>query len=65
MIYGNQGRIFWKETYDKFKDLEVDHFLKGSARLGIKNMGTEISENEMNVFKLPSKKDLMKIRRIF
>ena len=28
-------------------------------------MGTEISENEMNVFKLPSKKDLMKIRRIF
>ena len=67
MIYGESPSEFsGKDTYDKFKDLEVDHFLQGSAKVKYKDMmGKEISENEMNVFKLPSKKDLMKIRRIF
>ena len=36
MIYGESMAEFsGKETYDKFKDLEVDHFLKGSARVRV------------------------------
>ena len=67
MIYGESPSEFsGKDTYDKFKDLEIDHFLKGSAKVKYKDMmGKEISENEMNVFKLPSNKELKKIRRIF
>lgn len=67
MIYGESPAEFsGKDTYDKFKDLEIDHFLKGSAKVKYKDMmGKEIEEREMNAFKLPQISDLKKVRRIF
>ena len=63
---GESPAEFSGKDTDKFKDLEIDHFLKGSAKVKYKNMmGKEISENEMNVFKLPARKDLLKLEGFF